>query len=110
MKIGIPKEIHAGEKRVAATPETVGQLAKLGYAVAIEAGAGEGAQFADEAYRQAGAAIVADTRALWAQSDIVLKVRAPEQQPKLGVHEAELLREGSTMLSFIWPTQNPDLM
>jgi NAD(P) transhydrogenase subunit alpha len=110
MKIGIPKEIHAGEKRVAATPETVGQLAKLGYAVAIEAGAGEGAQFADEAYRQAGAAIVADTRALWAQSDIVLKVRAPEQQPQLGVHEAELLREGSTLLSFIWPAQNPDLM
>ena len=107
MKIGIPKEVHAGEKRVAATPETVGQLAKLGYTVAIEAGAGEGAQFADEAYRAAGAEIVADTRALWAQSDIVLKVRAPEQQPRLGVHESELLREGSTLLSFIWPAQNP---
>ncbi len=110
MKIGIPKEVLAGEKRVAATPETVGQLAKLGYAVAIEAGAGEGAQFADEAYRQAGAEVVADTRALWAQSDIVLKVRAPGQQPKLGVHEADLLREGSTLLSFIWPAQNPELM
>ena len=110
MKIGIPKEIHAGEKRVAATPETVGQIVKLGYAVAVEAGAGEGAQFADDAYRKAGAEIAADTRALWAQSDIVLKVRAPEQQPKLGVHEAELLREGSALLSFIWPAQNPDLM
>ena len=110
MKIGIPKEVHAGEKRVAATPETVGQLIKLGYTVAIEAGAGEGAQFADDAYRAAGAEIVAEPRALWAQSDIVLKVRAPEQQPKLGVHEAELLREGATLLSFIWPAQNPDLM
>src|SRR5579859_4402843 len=110
MKIGIPKEIHAGEKRVAATPETVGQLAKLGYVVAIESGAGAEAQFADEAYRAAGAQIVADTRTLWAQSDIVLKVRAPEQQPKLGLHEAELLREGTTLLSFIWPAQNPDLM
>ena len=110
MKIGIPKEVHAGEKRVAATPETVGQLIKLGYAVAIEAGAGEGAQFADDAYRAAGAQIVAEPRALWAQSDIVLKVRAPEQQAKLGVHEAELLREGATLLSFIWPAQNPDLM
>jgi proton-translocating NAD(P)+ transhydrogenase subunit alpha len=110
MKIGIPKEVHAGEKRVAATPETVGQLIKLGYAVAIEAGAGEDAQFADDAYRAAGAEIVAEPRALWAQSDIVLKVRAPEQQPKLGVHEAELLREGATLLSFIWPAQNPDLM
>ncbi|MEO8158105.1 MAG: Re/Si-specific NAD(P)(+) transhydrogenase subunit alpha [Betaproteobacteria bacterium] len=110
MKIGIPREVHAGEKRVAATPETVGQLVKLGYAVAIEAGAGEGARFADEAYRQAGAEVVADTRALWAQSDIVLKVRAPQQQPQLGVHEADLLREGATLLSFIWPAQNPELM
>ncbi len=110
MKIGIPREVHAGEKRVAATPETVGQLAKLGYTVAIEAGAGDGAQFADDAYRAAGAEVVADTRALWAQSDIVLKVRAPEQQPALGVNEAELLREGSTLLSFIWPAQNPDLL
>ncbi len=110
MKIGIPREIHAGEKRVAATPETVGQLVKLGYAVAIEAGAGEGARFADEAYRQAGAEVVADTRALWAQSDIVLKVRAPQQQPQLGVHEADLLRERATLLSFIWPAQNPELL
>ena len=110
MKIGIPREVHAGEKRVAATPETVGQLTKLGYTVAIEAGAGDGAQFADDAYRAAGAEVVADTRALWAQSDIVLKVRAPEQQPALGVNEAELLREGSTLLSFIWPAQNPELM
>ena len=110
MKIGIPKEVHAGEKRVAATPETVGQLAKLGYTVAIEAGAGEGAQFADDAYRKAGAEIVTEPRALWAQSDIVLKVRAPEPHPKLGVHESELLREGATLLSFIWPAQNPELM
>src|SRR3954465_122558 len=110
MRIGIPKEIHAGEKRVAATPETVGQLAKLGYSVAIESGAGEGAQFADEAYRVAGAEVVADTRALWAQAQIVLKVRAPEQQSALGVHEAELFREGAVLLSFIWPAQNPELM
>ena len=110
MRIGIPKEIHTGEKRVAATPETVGQLAKLGYSVAIEAGAGQGAQFADDAYRAAGAEIVTDTRALWSQAQIVLKVRAPEQQPGLGVHEAELLREGAVLLSFIWPAQNPELM
>src|SRR5258706_937967 len=110
MKIGIPKEVHAGEKRVAATPETVGQLMKLGYAVAIESGAGADAQFADDAYRAAGAQIVADARSLWAQSDIVLKVRAPERHPKLGVDESELLRDGSTLLSFIWPAQNPDLL
>jgi NAD(P) transhydrogenase subunit alpha len=110
MKIGVIKEIHAGEKRVAATPETVGQLIKLGYAVAVESGAGEGAQFSDDAYRAAGAAVIADTRALFTQSDIVLKVRAPEQNAKLGAHEADLLREGSNLMSFIWPAQNPELM
>jgi NAD(P) transhydrogenase subunit alpha len=110
MKIGIPREVHAGEKRVAATPETVGQLARLGYAVAVEAGAGDAARFTDDAYRKAGAEIVADTRALWSQSDIVLKVRAPERHPGLGVEETQLLREGATLLSFIWPAQNPGLM
>ena len=110
MKIGVPKEVHAGERRVAATPESIEQIAKLGYQVAVEAGAGAAAQFSDDAYRKAGAEIVADTRALWAGADIVLKVRAPEQNPQLGVHEADLLREGTTLLSFIWPAQNPDLM
>ena len=110
MKIGVPKEVHPGEKRVAATPDTVEQIIKLGFAVAIEAGAGELAQFSDDCYREAGAAVLPDARALWAQSDIVLKVRAPEPHPRLGVHEAELLREGSTLLSFIWPAQNADLL
>jgi len=110
MRIGIPREIHTGEKRVAATPETAEQLAKLGYTVAIEADAGAAAQFYEEAYREAGAAVIAETRALWAHSDVVLKVRAPEPHPRLGVHEAELLREGGTLLSFIWPAQNLDLL
>jgi NAD(P) transhydrogenase subunit alpha len=110
MKIGVPKEVHAGERRVAATPESIEQLAKLGYQVAVEAGAGSAAQFSDDAYRKAGAEIVADTRALWAAADIVLKVRAPEQNPQLGVDEVDLLHEGATLLSFIWPAQNPGLM
>ena len=62
------------------------QLAKLGYTVAVECTAGEAAQFADDAYREAGAEIVENARALWAGSDIVLKVRAPEAHPRLGVH------------------------
>lgn len=110
MKIGVPKEVHAGEKRVAATPDSVEQIIKLGFTVAIEAGAGELAQFSDDSYREAGAMILPDTRALWAQSDIVLKVRAPEPHPLMGVHEAELLRENGTLLSFIWPAQNADLL
>ncbi len=110
MKIGIPKEIHPQETRVAATPETVEQLLKLGFTVAVEAGAGTASNFSDDAYREDGVEIVNDTRALWAQADIVLKVQAPEAHPTLGTHEAELLREGTTLISFIWPAQNPELM
>ena len=110
MKIGIPKEVHPGERRVAATPDTAERLQKLGFAVAMEAGAGEAADFSDDAYREAGVEIVEDTRALWAASDMIFKVRAPESHPTLGVHEAELLREGGQLASFIWPAQNAELL
>ena len=110
MKIGIPKEIHPGETRVAATPETVERLRGLGFSVAVEAGAGAAAIFSDDAYREEGAEIIDDTRELWAQSDIVLKVLAPEANGALGVHEADLLPEGATLFSFIWPAQNPELI
>jgi len=110
MRIGVPKEIHAGEKRVAATPHSVEQLTKLGYGVLVESGAGAAADFTDDAYRQAGAEVVADTRAVWLRSDIVMKVRAPEPHRQLGIHEVEFLREGTILVSFVWPAQNPDLM
>ena len=110
MKIGVPREIHEGERRVAATPEVVTQLRKLGFDVAVEAAAGTQASFTDAAYHDAGADIVVDTRALWSASDIILKVRAPEHHPGLGQDETALLREGATLISFIWPAQNPDLM
>jgi len=110
MKIGIPKEVHDNEKRVAATPETVERIHKLGYTMAVEAGAGAAANFSDEAYKEAGAEIIEDVRTLWAESDIVMKVRAPEPHPALGTHETELLREGSTLISFIWPAQNEELL
>jgi NAD(P) transhydrogenase subunit alpha len=106
----VPREIHPGERRVATTPDVSAQLVKLGFTVAVESSAGEGASFTDEAYQKAGAQIVSDTRALWSNSDIVLKVRAPAQHSGLGVHEVELLREGATLISFIWPAQNPELM
>ena len=110
MKIGIPKEVHQGEQRVAATPETAERIQKLGFSVAIEAGAGAAANYSDDAFREAGVEVVDDVKALWAQSDIVLKVRAPEPHPRLGAHECELLREGGNLISFIWPAQNEDLM
>jgi len=110
MRIGIPKEVHPEECRVAVTPETAEQLKKLGFSIAIEAGAGEKAHFSDECYREAGVEIIDDVRALWADSDIVMKVRGPECHPALGVEESELLREGGHLISFIWPAQNEAMM
>lgn len=110
MKIGVPNEIHPGEKRVATTPEVVKQLEKLGFNVAVESGAGISANFSDDAYREAGAEIVNDTKALWESSDIIFKVRAPEQHTSLNMHEADLMHDGQTLISFLWPAQNEDLM
>ncbi len=110
MKIGVPKEIHSGEKRVATTPEVAEKLQKLGFSVAVETGAGKAANFSDDTYREAGAEIIEDTKTLWESSDIIFKVRGPENHPELCVDEVELLSEGKTLISFIWPAQNEELM
>ena len=110
MRIGVPREVHDGEMRVATTPDVVPQLIKLGFAVAVESGAGAGASFDDEAYRKAGATVEAGTRALWESSDIILKVRPPDRHPGLNVHEVDLLLEGQVLISFLWPAQRPDLL
>jgi len=110
MKIGAPREVHPDECRVAVTPETAEQLQKLGFSVAIEAGAGEKAHFSDDAYREAGVEVIDNVKDLWARSDIILKVNAPEIHPYEAIDETELLREDSTLISFIWPAQNPELM
>jgi H+-translocating NAD(P) transhydrogenase subunit alpha len=110
MKVGIPKEVYPGECRVAATPETAKHLMKLGFDVLIEKNAGESANFTNQAYTQAECKIVPDAPTLWAEADIVLKVRPPQLHPELGKDETELLREGGTLISFIWPAQNPDLL
>ncbi|MDQ2646554.1 MAG: Re/Si-specific NAD(P)(+) transhydrogenase subunit alpha, partial [Myxococcota bacterium] len=110
MKVGIPKEIHPGERRVAATPETASRLSKLGFEVLVESGAGIMASFDDAAYRAVGATVVEDARSLWSDSDVVIKVQPPEQHTGLGVHEAELLRQNGTLISFLWPAKNQELI
>ncbi|MCB9558081.1 MAG: Re/Si-specific NAD(P)(+) transhydrogenase subunit alpha [Deltaproteobacteria bacterium] len=110
MRIAIPKEIYPEEARVAGTPDTVKKLIGMGFSVAVEAGAGESASFFDTAYREAGADLVSDTATLWAEADIVLKVRPPIQHPKLGKHETELLKEGAILYAFIYPAQNEELL
>ncbi len=102
--IGVPKETAAGEKRVATVPEVVEKLIKLGFKVAVESGAGDAANCSDDSYRAAGAQIVDSAAKLWAASDIVFKVSVPTAE------EVGLMHEGQTLITFIWPAQNPELM
>lgn len=110
MEIGIPKEIHPGEKRVATTPDVAHKIIKLGFKVSIESGAGLGANISDEAYREIGCSIRKSAKTLWKNADIVIKVRPPEIHPELTIHESELLTKNGVLISFIWPVQNTSLM
>ncbi|MCX7173963.1 MAG: Re/Si-specific NAD(P)(+) transhydrogenase subunit alpha [Proteobacteria bacterium] len=104
LMIGVPREVFPGEKRVATVPEVVEKLIKLGFKIAVESGAGDAANFSDDVYRASGAEIVEGATKLWAASDIVFKVRGPTAE------EVGLMHEGQTLISFIWPAQNPELM
>ena len=104
MKIGAPKEIEAGEARVAMTPESAVQLQKLGYDCVIEAGAGSAAGFSDATYKAAGVEVVKTAAALWKAADVVAKVRPPVAA------ETKRLREGQLLISFFYPGQNAELM
>ena len=103
-RIGVPKAIFPGEKRVATVPDVVTKLTKLGFSVVVEQGAGDLADLSDQAYTEAGASIAPSAAALWSGSDIVFKVRAPTTE------EVALMHEGQTLIGFLWPAQNPDLM
>ena len=102
MLIGVPRELLDGETRVAATPKTVEQIKKLGFDVIIEKDAGFKASFEDNAFIAAGAA-VGTQQDVW-NADIIFKVNAPTDA------EIALIKEGATLVSFIWPAQNPELM
>jgi NAD(P) transhydrogenase subunit alpha len=104
MRIGVPREIHAGEARVATTPEVASQLIKLGFEVAVEANAGAAANYSDGAYEAAGCEVLGSASDVWSQSDVILKVRAPEGD------EEGLLRADQVLISFLGPGQNPDLL
>lgn len=104
LMIGVPREVFPGERRVATVPDVVEKLIKLGFSVIVESGAGAAANFDDDSYRAAGAAIAANAPELWQKADMVFKVRAPNAE------EVTLIRPGTTLISFIWPAQNPELM
>ena len=104
MRIGVPRETHAGERRVATTPDVAVQLIKLGFNVVVETGAGAAASYSDDAYKDAECDVIASRSDLWTQSDLILKVRAPEVDQVAG------LRADQTLISFLWPGQNPELL
>ncbi len=104
MKIGVPRETHPGERRVATTPEVAGQLQKLGYDVVVEKDAGAEASFSDEAYQEAGCEIAGSADDIWSGADIILRVRPPESG------QAKNLKESQTLISFVYPGQNPELL
>ena len=104
MKIGTPKEISAGESRVAMTPDSALALQKLGHECLVEAGAGLAAGFSDQAYKDAGVEVVKTAATLWKAADIVAKVRPPNAT------EAKRLTDGKTLISFFYPAQNEEQM
>ena len=104
MKVGCPLETAEGEKRVAMTPDSVGQIRKLGYECLVQSGAGAAAGFDDAAYEAAGASVVKTAATLWKQADIVVKVRGTSAA------EEKHLRSDQTVISLFWPGQNPNLL
>ena len=101
MKIGIPKESVAGERRVALVPDSLPPLKKAGLEILVEHGAGEGAYFSDGDYEKAGARIVPN---VYAEADLVVKLHKPSAA------EVEQLRPGTTLITFLYAAANPDLI
>lgn len=112
MIIGIPTEILPREHRVAALPEEVAAYVAMGFQVLVESGAGTDALHSDEEYAQAGATLVDGPEELFSRADIVLKVKQPHFNETVGRHEADMLREGAMLITFLHPAapQNHDMV
>ena len=104
MRIGAPKEIFEGEARVALTPDSAARLQKLGYECLVESGAGTAASISDAAYEAAGVTVVGSAGELWSQADVIAKVREPSAD------EIASCPDGKTLISFVWPAANEDLL
>jgi H+-translocating NAD(P) transhydrogenase subunit alpha len=104
VKIGVPREAAAGERRVALVPDTAAKLISAGLEVALEAGAGDAADFADESYRAVGAELVGERRALLADADVVFKVQPPTEA------EVALLERGALLISFLQPATQGEVI
>jgi len=103
MIIGVPKEIMPGERRVAATPETVKAMRDMGLTVLVQKDAGEGAFYHDPEYIAAGAEIVECPREIFERADMILKVKEPQFNKELDTHEVDLMHAGQYLITFIHP-------
>ncbi|MBX3155697.1 MAG: NAD(P) transhydrogenase subunit alpha [Deltaproteobacteria bacterium] len=103
MRIAVPKEIMAGERRVAATPDTVKKYRKLGHEVYVEAGAGAGIFVTDDAYREAGALVTRNVEEMLAAADLILKVKQPMLNATAGKHEVDMMSTGAMLVTFLHP-------
>ena len=108
MIIAVPKEILAGENRVATVPDVVPKLIKAGFEIQIEKNAGINAGFTDEKYKAAGAKIVDNLQELYSSADIVFKVQRPMDHPEQNKHELDLMKEGTILVTFLYPLNYPD--
>lgn len=110
MKVGVPKEIVASERRVALVPESVNRLIDAGLEVLVESGAGEAAFLPDKMYQQAGSTIVSDTATLFRESDVILKVQRPVFNETMAREELDMMTEGSVLIAFLQPLVNHELV
>ncbi|NUO81401.1 Re/Si-specific NAD(P)(+) transhydrogenase subunit alpha [candidate division KSB1 bacterium] len=110
MKIGIPKEISAGETRVALVPSAITALTRNKHTVLVEAGAGVASSFSDSEYQSAGATIVGNAVELYRASEIIFKLNPPQMHPQTGKHEVLLMNEGATYIGFLAPFSNLDAL
>ena len=108
MKLGIVKEVHPSERRVALSPKYTEKLVKKGFEVCIEKGAGAHAGFTDERYEAVGATLMEGPESVWQSADLVAKIRPPMMHPQGGVHETAWLKEGGKLISFLFAEQNKD--
>jgi NAD(P) transhydrogenase subunit alpha len=103
LTFGVPKEIMCGERRVSAIPDTVKKLVNSGARVLVEKGAGLGAYFSDQDYEGAGAELISNAEEVYANADLILKVKEPLFNPEKNKHEVEMMHKGQTLVTFIHP-------
>lgn len=108
MIIAIPKEILPGENRVACVPDVASKLIKAGFQVQVQKDAGLNAGFTNEQYTNAGAKVIDNSSELYSTAEIVFKVQRPLENPDTGKNELELMKEGTLLITFLYPLNFPD--